>query len=379
MLGDGRFTHQEGQIVRRPDDTGWRYMLEAASYFTPPAVPDQAALLAGLSDNRAEAVITTVTYEWVHRVDPAVVALKGAGFWAQPHAWVSLFVPASRAAEFATFVTSQLTPPDLGAGLAIYFPIATARLTRPLMVVPRGEPAAFQFSLLRFPFPFPGQPSNEAMLAQNRAFFDKAVELGGNRYIIGAVPNMTPADWQHHYGAVFPFFQRAKAANDPDRILDAGPAHLRLTPGRRPRVTRSRRPAGGRPRRRPPTGRRRAGSWSASARAGGRVAPGEEPDGQPGGPRQVHQQHEVEAQRRRPVGGEAEVADPGHHRPSTITSSTRALTTATSCTRSIHPGGRGFPGGHAVEDEAQDDHHQRVEDAEQLAVERRGDPGHGVG
>jgi cytokinin dehydrogenase len=223
VLGDGRFTHQEGQIVRRPDDTGWRYMLEAASYFTPPAVPDQAALLAGLSDNRAEAVITTVTYEeWVHRVDPAVVALKAAGFWAQPHAWVSLFVPASRAAEFATFVTSQLTPPDLGAGLAIYFPIATARLTRPLMVVPRGEPAAFQFSLLRFPFPFPGQPSNEAMLAQNRAFFDKAVELGGNRYIIGAVPNMTPADWQHHYGAVFPFFQRAKAANDPDRILTPG-------------------------------------------------------------------------------------------------------------------------------------------------------------
>jgi FAD/FMN-containing dehydrogenase len=223
VLGDGRFTYQEGQIVRRPDDTGWRYMLEAASYFTPPAVPDQAALLAGLSDNRSEAVITTLTYEeWVHRVDPAVVALKAAGFWAQPHAWVSVFVPASRAADFATYVTSQLTPPDIGAGLAIYFPIAPARLTRPLMIVPRSEPAAFQFSLLRFPFPFPGQPSNDAMLAQNRAFFDKAVELGGNRYIIGAVPNMSPADWQHHYGAVFPFFQQAKAANDPDGILTPG-------------------------------------------------------------------------------------------------------------------------------------------------------------
>jgi cytokinin dehydrogenase len=223
VLADGRFSYQEGQIVRRPDDTGWRYMLEAASYYTPPAVPDQTALLAGLSDIRAEAVITTVTYtEWVHRVDPAVVALKGGGFWAQPHAWVSLFVPASRAAEFATFVTSRLTPPDLGAGLAVFFPFAPARLTRPLMVVPRSEPAAFQLSLLRFPFPFPGQPSNEAMLAQNRAFFDEAVELGGNRYIIGAVPDMTPADWQHQYGAVFPFFQQAKAANDPDGILTPG-------------------------------------------------------------------------------------------------------------------------------------------------------------
>jgi FAD/FMN-containing dehydrogenase len=223
VLGDGRFSYQEGQIVRRPDDTGWRYMLEAASYFTPPAVPDQGALLAGLHDNRSEAVITTVPYpDWVRRVDPAVVALKAAGFWARPHAWVSLFVPASRAAEFASFVTSQLTPPDLGAGLAIYFPFATNRLTRPLMVVPRSEPAAFQLSLLRFPFPFPGQPSNEAMLAQNRAFFDKAVELGGKRYIIGAVPNMTPADWQRHYGPVFPTFQAAKAAFDPGRVLTPG-------------------------------------------------------------------------------------------------------------------------------------------------------------
>jgi cytokinin dehydrogenase len=57
---------------------------------------------------------------------------------------------------------------------------------------------------------------------QNRAFFDKAVELGGYRYIIGAIPDMTPADWQHHYGAVFPFFQQAKAAHDPDRILTPG-------------------------------------------------------------------------------------------------------------------------------------------------------------
>jgi FAD/FMN-containing dehydrogenase len=223
VLGDGRFSYQEGQIVRRPDDTGWRYMLEAASYFTPPGAPDQAVLLAGLSDNRAEAVIATVAYEdWVHRVDPAVAGLKAAGFWAQPHAWVSVFVPASRAAEFATFVTSQLTPPDIGAGLAIYFPIATAKLTRPLLIVPRSEPAAFRFDLLRFPFPFPGQPSNEAMLAQNRAFFDKAVELGGNRYIIGAVPNMSAADWQRHYGAVLPFFQQAKAAHDPNGILTPG-------------------------------------------------------------------------------------------------------------------------------------------------------------
>jgi cytokinin dehydrogenase len=45
---------------------------------------------------------------------------------------------------------------------------------------------------------------------------------GGNRYIVGAVPDMSPADWQHHYGSVFPFFQQANAANDPDGILTPG-------------------------------------------------------------------------------------------------------------------------------------------------------------
>ena len=61
VLHDGRFSYQEGQIVPRSDGTGWRFMLEAASYYTPPAASDQAALLAGLSDVRADAVVTTPT------------------------------------------------------------------------------------------------------------------------------------------------------------------------------------------------------------------------------------------------------------------------------------------------------------------------------
>jgi FAD/FMN-containing dehydrogenase len=221
VLGDGRFTYQEGQIVRRPDNTGWRYMMEAAVYFTPPTVPDQAALLAGLSDNRAEAVTLTTSYlEWAHRVDPAVVALKAAGFWAQPHPWLTVFVPASRTSEFISGVVAQLTPLDLGAGLATLFAFSPGKLGQPLFVVPRSEPAAFALSLLRFPFPGPVDVAG--MLAQNRAFFDQAVAVGGKRYIIGAVPNMSPADWQAHYGSVFPAFQQARSQLDPDGVLTPG-------------------------------------------------------------------------------------------------------------------------------------------------------------
>lgn len=220
LLDDGRFDYQEGQIVRRPDDSGWRYMLEAASYYTPPQAPDQAALLAGLSDDRSAAVIMNPTYsEWVHRVDPAVEALKAAGLWAQPHPWVSLFVPASRAAQLVGSVVAQLAPSDLGAGLATLFPVRTAKLRRPLLVVPRSEPAAFHLSLLRFPFP---GSSSTGLLTQNRAFHDQAVTLGGKRYIIGAVPDMTSRDWRRHYGALWPVFRAAKERYDPDGILTPG-------------------------------------------------------------------------------------------------------------------------------------------------------------
>lgn len=220
VMRERRFSYQEGQIVRRPDDTGWRYMMEVASYYTPPAAPDQAALLAGLSDDRSAAVVTNPTYlEWVKRVDPAVDFLKAAGFWAQAHPWVSLFVPASRTAEFVGSVVAQLTPADLGAGLVTFFPFPVAQLTRPLFVVPRTEPAAFQLSFLRFPFP--GQPV-AGLLTQNRTFHDLAVADGGKRYIIGAIPGITPDDWRRHYGDVFRFFRDAKLRFDPDGILTPG-------------------------------------------------------------------------------------------------------------------------------------------------------------
>lgn len=62
ILADGRFSHQEGEIIRKPDDSGWRYKIEAVTYYTARTVPDQARLLAGLSDNRADVQITDFGY-----------------------------------------------------------------------------------------------------------------------------------------------------------------------------------------------------------------------------------------------------------------------------------------------------------------------------
>lgn len=222
VLDDGRFTYQEGQIVPKPDGSGWRYMMEVASYYTPPNTPDQAALLAGLSDNRPSAVIVDLPYlQWVFRVDPIMGFLKANGFWAEAHPWVSLIVPASKTEAFINQVVAQLAPTDLGVGLAPFYPFKTAKITRPLFALPQpNEPVAFVLSLLRFPFPgFPGIPG---MVAQNRTFFDAAVAVGGKRYNIGAVPDLTPADWRRHYAPKFLLFKLAKAIFDPDNVLTPG-------------------------------------------------------------------------------------------------------------------------------------------------------------
>ena len=63
--------------------------------------------------------------------------------------------------------------------------------------------------------------------------------------------------------------------------------------------------------------------------------------------------------------------------PSTITSRTRALTTATSWTRSIQPGDSDGSRGHPVQDEREDDQ-QGVEDADEVAVEGVPETGHRV-
>ncbi len=223
LLADGRFSYLEGQIVRTPADSGWRYQIEAATYFSPPQVPDDAALLAGLRDARAEAQIATVAYrDFAFRIDPVIGFIKSLGRWNTAHPWLSLFLPASQAAGFIGNLVAQLDPADLGVlvpgvmGPALLYPFATARTRQPLFRVP-DEPAAFHLSLLRLPEADPAQVAG--MLADNRALHDQAVALGGRRYVIGAVPDFTPADWQQHFGPRWDLLLRAKARFDPDNVL----------------------------------------------------------------------------------------------------------------------------------------------------------------
>jgi hypothetical protein len=222
VLRDGRFTHQEGQIARKADDSGWGYTIEAGAYFTPPAAPDDTALLAGLHDDRAAIQVQELDFRsWAFRLDAFEQQLKATDCWRQPHPWLSLVVPASKVQRLAESVLAEVTGADLGVGFCFLYPFHTAKLTRPLFALPEpAEPVAYLFDLLRLPVP--NDPGIARMLDQNRRFYDRAVALGAKRYLVGAVPGMGRADWRRHFGRHWDGLAAAKRRYDPDYVLTPG-------------------------------------------------------------------------------------------------------------------------------------------------------------
>jgi hypothetical protein len=221
VLEEGRFTYLEGQAVAKTDGSGFRYMIEAVTYYTPPAVPSQPALLAGLLDDVATREVLTQTYrDFAFRLAPTVAFLKSIGVWGFPHPWLSLWLPRSATAAYVGGVVSSLTVADTGQGPVLVYPVKTHRVRRPLFRLP-DEPIAFAFNILRTAVP-PTPEVIAAMVTSNRDLYDRAVRVGGGRYAIGAIP-FEKKDWRRHFGDVWGFLVRSKRRFDPDDVLTPGP------------------------------------------------------------------------------------------------------------------------------------------------------------
>ncbi|MFI9158888.1 FAD-binding protein [Kitasatospora aureofaciens] len=219
VLADGRFDLQVGNVVRSADGQRWRYTAELVAYGDAGRPVDRQALLAGLSPVAdGTSVVEQSWREYAFRVDAFAGYLRAAGFWGLPKPWLSLFLPASSVGVFMREAASSLTAADLGAGLLLFYPYARDRVRTPLAVLPQGE-VGWHFDLLAFPAP---GADVAGMLERNRRLYERAVQLGGKRYLIGAVPGMTAADWQRHYGALWERVEEAKRRFDPAAILTPG-------------------------------------------------------------------------------------------------------------------------------------------------------------
>ncbi|MBD0690086.1 FAD-binding protein [Streptomyces sp. CBMA123] len=219
VLATGRFDLQVGNVVRSADGGRWRYTAELVAYGAAGRAVDREALLAGLSPVVGETrVVEQGWREYAFRVDAFAGYLRSAGLWGLPKPWLSLFLPASTAGVFMREAAALLTAEDLGAGLLLFYPYARERVRTPLAVLP-GERVGWHFDLLAFPAP---GADVAGMLERNRRLYERAVQLGGKRYLIGAVPGMTGADWARHYGGLWERVQRAKRRFDPAGILAPG-------------------------------------------------------------------------------------------------------------------------------------------------------------
>ncbi|MCB5178553.1 FAD-binding protein [Streptomyces antimicrobicus] len=219
VMAEGRFQVHAGEMLQKPDGSGWRYKMEVGATYDTTA-PDRDRLLAGLRDVRSDAVIEDVTFrDYMFRLDAYEAYLKSSGHWYTPKPWLSMFLPASKTKTFMQLVERELTADSLGGGFLLFYPYYTSKIRRPLAVQP-AESVGYLFDLLRFPNP--GDTGVQAMLDQNRRLYDIAVSMGAKRYLVGSIPNMTQADWKAHYGNRWAAFAYAKKKYDPTNIFTPG-------------------------------------------------------------------------------------------------------------------------------------------------------------
>ncbi|MFD7262407.1 FAD-binding protein [Streptomyces sp. NPDC059874] len=218
VLADGRFQVHAGEMLQKPDGSGWRYKMEVgATYTTTP--PDRDRLLADLSDVRADAIIEDVSYrDYMFRLDAYEAYLKESGHWYQPKPWLSMFLPASKTKTFMQQVEREMNAESLGGGFLLFYPYFTSKIKRPLAVQP-NESVGYLFDLLRFPNP---GADIQGMLDQNRRLYEIARAMGAKRYLVGSIPNMTRDDWKAHFGNRWTAFCNAKRKYDPNNTFTPG-------------------------------------------------------------------------------------------------------------------------------------------------------------
>jgi FAD/FMN-containing dehydrogenase len=181
LMASRRFDYLEGQA--KP---GWHYEIEAVRYHTPPALPDDETLLAGLSYSAVEAVENPAYPEFLDRLAEGEEFLRGIGDWARPHPWIELFLPDAHADDFLSTMMASLTVDDLGEnGVLLIYPFDTGLLNAPQPPMPQGSPVAFLVGLLR-------TASSDAalarMLAGNADLRRRALDVGGTIYQLWQTP-----------------------------------------------------------------------------------------------------------------------------------------------------------------------------------------------
>jgi hypothetical protein len=128
-----------------------------------------------------------------------------------------VFLPDDGADAYLADVFENLVADDVGGPILLY-PFRRAAVDGSLVALPDTE-LVFLFDLLRFAAPDPAVV--ERLIADNRALFEAARDIGAKRYPIGSIPTSV-ADWVEHFGPSFGRLAALKAEHDPRHVLAPG-------------------------------------------------------------------------------------------------------------------------------------------------------------
>ncbi len=219
LAADDRFDAVQGAI--QPTPTGWAFRLDAVHYFSPDAPPNDDALLAGLSDDRSAAQLSTLGYlEYLSRIAALEQLLRANGQWFHPHPWLTTFVGDSKVESLVGAELDRLTPADLGSfGQIVLSAFRHPAAASPLLRLPADD-LLYAFNLVRIP-PTDALAEADRLVKANRAIYERVRAAGGTLYPVSAFP-MSAEDWRWHFGPTWTAFRHAKRSFDPARVLTPG-------------------------------------------------------------------------------------------------------------------------------------------------------------
>jgi cytokinin dehydrogenase len=213
LAREDRFAAVQGAALADPAG-GWTFRLDAVADGEP-----ASDLLAGLSDDRQQAQVTTMTQlDHLDRLAQLEQAMRANGQWSLPHPWLTTFVGDTRVGSVVAAELDRLAPADLGPfGQVVVSAFRRRSVTSPLLRLP-GDDLCFTFNLIRIPAT---GDTADRLVADNRAVYERVRAAGGTLYPASALP-MSPGDWREHFGPAFDRLGAAKEAFDPDHVLTPG-------------------------------------------------------------------------------------------------------------------------------------------------------------
>lgn len=213
LARDDRFAAVQGAVLADPAG-GWTFRLDAVADGDP-----AADLLAGLSDDRRQAQVTTMSQlDHLDRLAGLERALRANGQWSLPHPWLTTFVGDAQVDTVVAAELDRLTADDLGPfGQVAVSAFCGRSVTSPLLRLPADD-LCFTFNLIRVPAT---ADTADRLVADNRAVYERVRTEGGTLYPPSSL-TMSPEDWREHFGPAFDRLGAAKEAFDPDHVLTPG-------------------------------------------------------------------------------------------------------------------------------------------------------------